>query len=105
MQKLSLPLVRSITISICPHKSFIFKDKDGRKTADSYLRVRVEGKEGSVALKHYHRKLEGVARPYLDEIETALVYPQKLLKIFSKLGFRKIAVIDKTRTSFCHQNF
>lgn len=88
-----------------PHKEFLYKDRDGKKRADDYLRVRVEEKEGGLTFKHYHRELEAEGRAYLDEIETNLDKPSKLLKIFKLLGFKKIATIDKKRTSYRYKDF
>ncbi len=87
------------------HKTFIFKDKKGRKTADNYLRVRVNPDGGAVGLKHYHRELEEKGRPYLDEFETQLDKPSKLLKIFEFVEFKPTAVIDKQRESYRYRQF
>ncbi|OGM26846.1 hypothetical protein A2627_05520 [Candidatus Woesebacteria bacterium RIFCSPHIGHO2_01_FULL_39_28] len=88
-----------------PHKDFVFKDKDGKKRADDYLRIRVDENDGGVTFKHWHRELEASGRGYLDEIETKLDNPDKLLKIFELLGFKISATIDKSRTSYSYGEF
>jgi len=88
-----------------PHKDFLFEDRLGKKRADDYLRIRIDEKEGGVTYKHYHRELEAEGRAYLDEVETSLGKPDKLLKIFELLGFKVSAVIDKTRNSYSYGEF
>lgn len=88
-----------------PHKDFVFRDKNGKKRADDYLRVRVDGKCGGITFKHWHRELEKSGRGYLDEFETGLNDPDKLLKIFELLGFKISATIDKNRVSYHYGEF
>lgn len=88
-----------------PHKSFLFKDKSGKKTADDYLRIRVGEKDGKITFKHYHRELEAKGRAHLDEVETGIDKPNKIIKILELLGFRVNATIDKNRASYGYGKF
>lgn len=88
-----------------PHKDFVFKDKNGKKRADDYLRIRVDENKGGITFKHWHRELEATGRGYLDEFETKVDNPNKLLKIFELLSFQPSATIDKNRTSYSYGDF
>jgi predicted adenylyl cyclase CyaB len=87
------------------HKTFLFTDSKGLQTADDYLRVRVNPKGGAVAIKRYHRELEAVGKAYIDEFETILGDPQKMLRILEILEFKLTATIDKKRESYSYRDF
>lgn len=88
-----------------PHKDFVFIDNAGKKRADFYFRVRVDDKDGLVTFKRYHRELESKGQAYLDQIETKVEKPKKLLKIFGLVGFKLSVTIDKKRNSYRYREF
>lgn len=88
-----------------PHQSFIFTDEKGRKRAYEYLRLRTDEKGTVLCFKRYHHEKELEKAAYFDEIETRVENPKNMRTILENLGFREMAIVDKTRKSYQYKNF
>lgn len=88
-----------------PHKSFLFIDKNGRKAADEYLRVRIDGSGCFFAYKQINHERALVENVLINEIETKVGQPDKIIKILKKLGFKISATIKKQRISYKYKEF
>lgn len=88
------------------HDSFLFIDKNGKKTADHYLRIRInEDGKGMIAYKYFNRAIARKEGSFSDEIETKIENSQKMLTILRKIGFSEILVFKKHRKSYTFRNF
>lgn len=87
-----------------PKTNYIYFDKQGNKLADDYLRIRVDPQGDSITFKR-KVKARDDTRGHMQEFETRITDSKSLLKIFSKVGFTKIATLDKHRTSYAYNHF
>ncbi len=69
------------------------------KHPSEWLRVREAKNGASITFKHY--KPEGAAvHDYADEFETHVESAEQIKKILLNLGFRELAVVDKSRDTW-----
>ncbi len=64
-----------------------------------WLRIRETARTASITYKHY-RPDGAEVHDYADEFETKLEKPAQMHKILLNLGFREIAVVDKSRDTW-----
>jgi predicted adenylyl cyclase CyaB len=88
-----------------PHRSFIYKDADGSKNADEWLRIRTSAKGDEICYKHWHKDLKTNKSTYADEFETSIGDARQGLKILKKLGFKQTSVIKKQREEWGYKDF
>ncbi len=86
-------------------KPFIFVGEDGHKDADDWLRLRETEAGCEICFKRWHREPETRKSLYADEIETSVGNGEKMRELLMFLGFRKIAVVKKNRSSWRYGNF
>ena len=78
---------------LCPaHKDFL-----DAKHPYQYLRIRRSGQKSFLTYKHCHPENTDEI-DYFDEYETTVGDPRSLVRILKNLDFRKILVVDKTRS-------
>lgn len=88
-----------------PHKSYLYIDRRGRKTAKEYIRVRIENNKGYFCYKFIDKDLALTEHVPIEEIETAVNNPGKIIKILIKAGFINFMTIKKRRTSYRFHQF
>ncbi|MFH1392720.1 MAG: class IV adenylate cyclase [bacterium] len=88
-----------------PCRSFIYKDTDGSRNADEWLRIRTMSKGDEICYKYWHKDPKTGKSTYADEIETSIGNAKQGLKILKRLGFKQISVIKKHREDWKYKNF
>ena len=88
-----------------PYKSFLYIDDRGKKTAAEYIRIRIEADNGVLCYKHIDKIQERAGQAQIDEIESKVEDPQKVIKIFEAIGFKQAIRIEKIRKSYRYKNF
>lgn len=88
-----------------PHKSFIYINKQGKKSAKEYVRVRIDGSEGYFCYKFINKDLQHLEKQPIEEIETEIKDIKKVIKILEKLDFKHIVTVKKTRISYKYRQF
>jgi len=79
---------------VSPHKNFL-----KYKFPYEWLRLRDEGDKFTINYKHWYP--ENLQRTtHCDEFETTIGSIESLKKIFTALGFKEIAIVDKYRQNF-----
>lgn len=78
------------------HNSFIDK-----KNPYEWLRISTRGRKRVVNYKHFFPENAEVF-DYCDEYNTVIEDPDQLRKIFNALGFKQIAVVEKTRGAYIY---
>ena len=84
--------------------SFLYTDKEGKKQADKWLRVRSSKKENSVCYKLVHRDKSGNFI-YADEYETQVDNPEVMVNMFKCLNYEKLCSVVKKRTLWKYSNY
>lgn len=87
-----------------PHKNFVYL-KNGKRIASEYIRVRIDKNGSSLCYKYIDKELEQSGPVSIDEIETKVENPQKVITILEKAGFKAILSIKKNRASYIYQDF
>ncbi len=87
-----------------PDRPFVFRDTQGLKDANEWLRVRISALGNFLCFKQCHRNGQNIIL-YSDEIETRIEEPKKMIKILKKLGYKEILKIKKRRTSFLYGTY
>ncbi|KKP22617.1 MAG: Adenylate cyclase [candidate division TM6 bacterium GW2011_GWF2_28_16] len=86
-----------------PKFSFYIKSQDQIIEAPNFLRVRVTDKDSFLCFKN--RKIDNVGKTVsVDELETKINEPEKILEILKYSGFTEILEIKKTREVYLYNN-
>ena len=70
------------------------------KHVSEWLRIRESDAGDSICYKDYHKKEAGAKTVHCDEFETRIDDAAALKKIFSAIGIRQIAIVNKKRSIF-----
>ncbi|MBU3965309.1 class IV adenylate cyclase [Patescibacteria group bacterium] len=77
-----------------PHRDFL-----APKFPFEWLSIRKRGDKAILNYKHWHPENAEI-HTHCDELETEISEPEKLEKIFSALGFKKLVTVEKERETY-----